>query len=298
VAARQLSFTRAADELNVTQSAVSHQIKHLEDLWEVKLFHRRNRRLELTDAGEALAPVAREFFQRLERTLDDIIGDQGHEALQVQVVPSFAVKWLVPRLEGFRETHPDIDVWISTSLESQVTLQNGRMDVAIHLGSGEYPGLESIRLMDEQIFPVCRPYLLEEYGVPADPAELCRLPLLLRHHEISRPTWEFWFQQVGVAPEIYGPALSDGTRYADSNMAVQAAFEGLGVALGRRAHVWDDIRSGRLVRLFDLEVAAPDSYYFVYPPDQAERPAITAFRKWLVAEVERAMVVYRQCPAA
>ncbi len=291
-AARHLSFTRAATELNVTQSAVSHQIKHLEDLWAVKLFERLPRRIELTSAGRALAPVAEEFFSRLERTLADLAETDGHTALQIQVLPSFAVKWLVPRLQAFRDAHPDIDVWITTRIAEHVRFEGGRLDGVIHMGTGEYPGLAATHLMGDQVFPVCRPRFLKEWEVPKEPADLCRLPLMLRQEEYSVPTWESWFERAGVPAEVYAKALSEGTRFPDSNMAIQAAFEGLGVALARRAYVWDDLKSGRLVRLFNVECAAQFSYYLVCPKNRAERPAVAAFREWLVAEAKRAEAEY------
>jgi len=292
VAARRLSFTRAAEELNVTQSAISHQIKHLEELWDVKLFERHPRRLELTAAGAALAPVARDFFTRLDRTLDDLAEDSGHTALQVQALPSFAVKWLVPRLQGFRDAHPEIDVWITTLVEEQVSFEGKKLDAAIHMSTGDYPDLASTFLMGDQVFPVCRPRFLETHGRPETPADLCRFPLLLRSHEFSTPSWEYWFDEVGVGAEVYGPALTEGTRYPDSNMAIQAAFEGQGVAMARSAHVWDDIVSGRLVRLFDIECAFHLSYYLVSPLDRADRPSVCAFRDWLVKESKRSEAEY------
>lgn len=292
-AARHLSFTRAAAELNITQSAVSHQIKHLEQLWELKLFERRARRLEPTPACLALAPVMREFFTRLDNTLDSLKADDGPRALRVEVLPSFAVKWLVPRLQKFRDLHPEVDVWISTRSRQNVDLQGGEIDIAVHMSEGDYPGLDSRFFMDESVFPVCRPRFLEEHGTPANPADLCRFPLLLRHDEILTPTWEFWFDQVGVAPEVYRPALGEGIHYSDSNTALQAAFEGQGIALGRRAHVWADVASGRLVRLFpEIEVPFNLSYYTVSPLGRAEQPAVQLFRLWLEDEAAAETAAY------
>ena len=293
-AARHGSFTRAAKELNITQSAVSHQIKPLEELWEVRLFERHARRLEPTPACLALAPVMRDFFARLDDTLDRLKADRGPKALRVEVLPSFAVKWLVPRLPAFREAHPEIDVWMLTSEHELRDLRAREVDVAVHMGDGKsYPGMESRFFMDEAVFPVCRPRFLEEHGRPERPDDLIRFPLLLRHEEILTPTWEYWFDQVGVAREIYGPALIDGVHFPDSAMALQAAFEGHGIALGRRAHVWDDVESGRLVRLFpEIEVPFNLDYYTVTPPGRSEHPAIEAFRTWLEAEGRAFMAAY------
>ena len=294
-AARHLSFTRAAEELNITQSAVSHQIRHLEELWELKLFERHARRLELTPAGRALAPVMRDFFTRLEDTLDDLMAADQPAALRVEVLPSFAVKWLVPRLPEFRAQHPEIDVWMLTSAHELADLTGREIDIAVHMSDGSYPGMDIRFFMDEAVFPVCRPRFLEEHGTPTDPADLCRYPLLLRHEEIMTPTWEFWFTRVGVAEDIYRPALSEGIHYPDSNTALQAAFEGQGIALGRRAHVWDDVQSGRLVRLFpEIECPFNLDYYTVSPPNRAASEAVMAFREWLEAAGTEAMAAYQK----
>jgi len=289
---RHLSFTRAAEELNVTQSAVSHQIRHLEDLWEVKLFDRHTRRLEATAAGKALAAVARDFFRRLDETLESVRDTGGHTALRVEMVPTFAIKWLVPRLQSFRDAEPDIDVWISTKVQDQLRLEDDALDAIIHLGGGDYPGLDSWPLMREYAFPVCRPRFIEEHGMPTSPADLCNYPLLLRHHEIDVPSWEFWFDVAGVPEEVYRRAISEGPRFPDSNMTLQAAYEGQGIALGRSAHVWEDLKQGRFQRLFDICCPFARAYYLVARRERGERPAVAAFRAWLIAEARRSQAEY------
>lgn len=280
-AARHLSFTKAADELNISQSAVSHQIKHLEDLWELKLFVRLTRKLEITPEGKALAGVAQTFFAGLTTTLDTLKADQGHQVLRVQMLPSVAVKWLVPRLQGFRDLHPDIDVWISTREDEELGFRSGRLDAAIHLGDAAGEDILSWQLMQEYEFPVARPRLLEDLGMPKAPADLCKYPLLLRTGDVGAPQWQGWFDNAGVSEEIYGPALRDGMRFPDSNMALQAAFEGQGIALARSAPVWDDLVSGRLVRLFEIRRLFQTQICLVSPKERATQPAFIAFRKWL-----------------
>lgn len=294
-AARHLSFTKAADELNVTQSAVSHQIRHMEELWGVKLFERRGRRLELTQAGRQLSAVAREFFTRLQDTLDSLSSSTGHTALRIEMLPTFAVKWLVPRLQSFHGDHPDIDVWISTSMNPNRHLDDGALDAAIELSHGDYgAGIDAWRMLREYAFPIARPRFLEQHGTPESPADLVRYPLILRHHEIGVPGWEQWFRRAGVPEEVYLPALKEGTRFPDTNTALQAAYEGQGIALGRTALVWDDLKQGRFVRLFDVICPFDMSYYFVCPHDRTDRPAVKAFREWLLAEAERAQAEYDQ----
>ncbi len=282
-AARHLSFTKAAEELNISQSAVSHQIKHLEQLWDLKLFVRLTRKLELTEEGRTLAPIAKSFFQNLTTALDDLKQSQGHSVLRVQMLPSVAVKWLVPRLQGFRDLHPDIDVWISTREDEDIGFRSGHLDAAIHLGDASSDDLLSWKLMQEYEFPVARPRFLEENGVPRSPADLCRFPLLLRTGIIGAPQWSNWFEAAGVSEDIYGPAIRDGTRFPDSNMTLQAAFEGQGIALARSAPVWDDLESGRLVRLFDVHRIFSTPICLVCPKAKAEHPAFIAFREWLLA---------------
>ncbi|MBT3908791.1 MAG: transcriptional regulator GcvA [Rhodospirillaceae bacterium] len=294
--ARHLSFTRAAGELNVTQSAISHQIKHLEELWDAKLFERRKKGLELTPAGRALAAVVRDFFTRLEDTLETIHHTPDDTVLRVEALPSFAVKWLVPRLQRFREAHGDADVWLSTSMHETVSFDGSDADIAVHMSRGEYPGYDVEFIMNESIFPVCRPRFLETHGAPESPADLVNYPLLLRHHEILTPTWEYWFDTAGVPEDVYVKALSEETHFPDSNMALQAAFDGQGVALARGAHAWDDVGSGRLVRLFpDFECPFNLSYFAISPPGRAEKPLVKAFREWLVAEGRRFCEEYEGC---
>jgi len=290
-AARHLSFTKAAEELNVTQSAVSHQIRHIEELWDIQLFERRPRQLLLTPAGERLAGIVNDFIDALGSALEDLKAEEGHTALRVEMLPSLAVKWLVPRLQGFRNKHPEVDVWLSTRQDIRPSL-GSTLDAVITLGDGQYPGLASWELMRDYVIPVARPRLLEEYGMPKTPADLCNMPLLLRHSGVLSPGWEYWFDHAGVPAEVYQPALREGTRFPDTNMAIQAAFEGQGVALARSAHIWEDLETGRLVRLFDIHCPSDVSVYFVCRADQVERPALIAFRDWLLSEARESQAAF------
>ncbi len=288
-AARHLSFTRAAEELNVTQSAISHQIRHIEELWDLKLFERRTRGLDLTPAGEELAEIVGRFVCELTDAVQQLHDAHGHTAIRVEVLPSLAVKWLVPRMQNFRDLHPDIDVWMSTRHDGKTMLDRGDFDAVIELSDGHYPGYSAWKLMSDYVFPVARPRFLEQHGVPATPADLCKLPLLLRHSgSILSPGWDYWFDYVGVPKDVYQPALRDGTRYPDSAMAIQAAFDGQGVALARSAHVWEDLQTGRLIRLFDIVCSSDVSVYLVCRKDRADRPAVVAFREWLSDEARSA----------
>lgn len=272
-AARLLSFTRAADELAVTQSAVSHQVKTLEDWAGVPLFRRDGRQVALTEAATKFLPAVTTALDQLAlagRKLQAV--DPGQGWLTVAVMPSFAAKWLVPRLIDFREKHPNVDVWIAT-FESQTGALGSDVDVAIRYGRGDWPGLTSVKVLSEELYPVCAPKLAEQLKVPAD---LAKMTLL---HDEMREDWGMWLRAAGVT-------TVDSTRgpgFDDSGLLIQAAIEGLGVALGRSVLVKGDLQAGRLVRPFTPSIMAEFAFYLVYAPETENAPKIKAFRDWLLA---------------
>lgn len=278
VATRHATFTSASEELHVTQSAVSHQLKNLEEIWGLQLFQ-RGKSLSLTPAGAALAPIVREFFMNLEATLSDLREQKGRVRLKVSTTYSFALKWLLPRLPSLSQHHPEILVTLETT-DKAIKFSNAESDVAIRFGSGNYPGLHSEFMFREQIFPVASPDLLNRFGVPHEPAELLRYPLLTRAGADLVPKWELWFQQVGVGIS----ALKESVRFADTNMTIEAALLGQGIALARSGHVEAEISDGSLVRLFDVPFPSPVAYYFVCPKGIESQPHIVNFRNWLLAE--------------
>ncbi len=279
--ARHLSYTHAAEELFVTQSAISHQIKHIEDLWEIKLFERRGRRIVLTEAGHALVPVVRDFIRRITATLEEITEKDGSSsALRVTLLQSFAFKWLVPRLGHFNHEYPDIDVWISTS-DELVVFDSEKADVGIRLGYGRWGNLHEELLLQEYVFPVCSPHFLEQYGVPENPEDLLNLPLLRRNAVDILQRWRDWFKDAGVVVK----KMPKGTQFPQTSLALQAAIDDQGVALARSAHVLDDVKAGRLVRLFPkVKSKSNVSYFFVCVPGRENEPQIAAFRDWLMRE--------------
>jgi len=286
-AARHLSFSRAAEELHITQSAISHQIRHLEELWEVRLFERRGRRLNLTLAGHSIAPVVRDFIERLSAILQELQDDDKHGALRVSLLQSFAFKWLVPRLGHFNQAHPDIEVWLSTTTEL-IDIGQGQADVAIRLGRGEWPGLHRVLLLREYVFPVCSPYFLERMTPPEKPADLLGYPLLRRYTKDITPRWRDWFRDAGVEVQ----KMPRGTLFSDSSMALQAALDGQGVALARSAHVADDLKAGRLVKLFKIYSESAVAYYIVCVQGRQNELAIKAFREWLLDEAQVAQAEF------
>ncbi|WP_445572065.1 transcriptional regulator GcvA [Pseudomonas sp. E102] len=286
VATRHPTFTAAAQELHVTQSAVSHQLKHLEALWGLQLFE-RGKSLTLTAAGATLAPIVREFFMSLEATLGDLREQKGRVRLEVSTTYSFALKWLLPRLPGLSRHYPELLVALDTT-DKIIHFSNAQADVAIRLGKGNYPGLYSEFLFGEQVFPVASPDLLQRLGMPHSPAELLHYPLLTRDGAELVPKWEDWFQKVGLELS----PLKESVRFGDTNMTVEAALLGQGVALVRSGHVETEISDGRLVRLFDVPFASPLAYYFVCPKGIESQPHIVSFRQWLASEALKVQHVY------
>lgn len=278
VATRHATFTAASEELNITQSAVSHQLKHLEEIWGLCLFQ-RGRKLQLTPAGAALAPIIREFFLSLETTLNDLREQKGKIRLKVSTTYSFALKWLLPRLPDLSRLHPEILITLNTT-DKAIHFSEEEPDVAIRFGNGHYPGLYSEFLFREQIFPVASPELLSRFGVPLLPIELLRFPLLTRDGADLVPKWNHWFERAGVGI----PALRECVRFADTNMTIEAALLGQGVALVRSGHVEAEISEGSLVRLFDLPFISPAAYYFVCPKGIESQQHVINFRNWLLAE--------------
>jgi LysR family glycine cleavage system transcriptional activator len=286
-AARHLSFTKAAEELHVTPAAISHQIKALEEQLGVPLFRRLTRALRLTQAGQAALPPMRDGFDSLADAVDLLRAHENSGALTVSLDPSFAAKWLVPRLDRFRAALPDLDVRLDAT-EKLTDFQRDNVDLAIRYGSGNYPGLEVERLLSEEIFPVCSPKLLEGPAPLAQPSDL-------RHHtlihlewdseNVTAPNWRMWLLAAGIHDINYtrGPVFSMTT------LALQAAIEGQGVALASSFLVADDLAAGRLVVPFDLSVCDPldFAYHVVVPKRTADLPKVVAFKTWLLDEIAR-----------
>ena len=275
-ASRHLSFSNAADELHVTHGAVSRAIRQLEDDLGQTLFRRSTRSVSLTATGEIYAQEVRLILDRLARATARARASASDDAINISTLDSFASKWLLPRLRHFRELHPDVDVRLSTG-DRLVDFRVDDIDLALRYGAGTYEGLEADFLMDEDLFPVCAPELLEN-GPPLDrPEDLANFPLI---HDVFHVDWKMWLTAAGV--ETIDPTR--GASYESSDLGIMAAVQGDGVALGRSKLVADDIAAGRLVRPFELAVAGSFAYYVVYPPGALEVPKVRAFRDWIIAE--------------
>jgi LysR family glycine cleavage system transcriptional activator len=275
-AARHESFTRAAEELCVTQGAVSHQVKALEAELGLKLFNRERQRLAITEAGRAYLVVVRDAFDRIAGGTERLLQRQSGGALTVSTSPNFAAKWLVHRLGHFAEAHPEIDLRVSASLH-HVDFAREDIDLAIRHGDGAGSGLHVTRLCAEELFPVCSPKLLNGRAALRRPADLSRFTLL---HVNDRQGWSQWLDFAGVT----GVSPSGGPILNQASMAIDAAVDGQGIAIARTALAAWDLIGGRLVRPFAMAMPASYAYWIVCPKAVAKMPKITAFSDWLLAE--------------
>lgn len=280
-AARLESFTAAAAELKITQGAVSQHVKTLERQMGLALFSRQPRGAVLTAEGRRIFAVVREGLDRLAEGFER---PDTERTLVVSALPGFTVKWLFPRLIKFDQQHPNIEVSISSE-GRLVEFRRGEADCAIRYGRGDYPGLAVEHLLNDDMFPVCSPELLKGRKPLRGPEDLDRHVML--HDEIRaidgvQPGWQSWFRQTGTQM----PKTANHRRFGQSNMVIQAAMEGMGVALGRQSLAIDDLVAGRLVRPFGAAVPSGFAYYLVYPREAARQPNVAAFRAWLHAEAQ------------
>jgi len=277
-AARHLNLRAAAEELNVTPSAVSHQIRGVEATLGVSLFLRANKRLFLTGDGRALLPGLSEGFGRIEHAVAELHNNQEQGVLTISMVSTFAMRWFLPRLPRFQQRFPDIEIRISTTMRP-VNFEREDIDAAIRHGDGAWSGMQCDRLFNVETTPVCSPDLLS-----ADPP--LNVPADLRHHILLHASargddWAQWFAHSGV-PSVK-PARE--LTFETTNFALAAAIKGLGVAIADRRIVEEDVESGRLVIPFEQTRPHPESYFLVCPLSQADKPKMAHFREWLMSEV-------------
>lgn len=293
VAARHESFSKAAEELNVTPAAVSQQIRILEELMGVQLFHRLNRGLALTTAGKAGLSKLQDGFRNVNDAVNQIRSAPNKQSLDVWMAPSFASKWLMPRMRRFVDLHPEIDLRISACAElvdtdamypslTEDILRKHDVDIAIRFGRGDYPGCDVERLMKVVVLPLCSPVLLQSNSKPlSTPVDLANHTLL--HDETpyeGRPDWSSWLQAVGLDS-------IDGTRglyFNRVSLALAAAVEAQGVVLSLEQLAMNDLTNGRLVVPFGHEVELEQAYYMIslHHSDSAEH--VIAFKRWLMEE--------------
>lgn len=276
-AARAGSLTRAAQSLNLTHSAISHQIKALESDFGVQLIERAGRGIRLTGEGERFATRVRSALSDLADAVREVTARTHARQLRVSVLPSFAARWLLPRIGRFFAAHPDIDLDVSAN-NQLVDFRRDDIDIAIRHGLGNYPGLVSEFFLDDVYFPVCSPKL-SGGRLPSRPEDLSRHTLLRSEGE----GWKPWFEAAGLD----WPEPSRGPMFNDSSHTLQAAIEGQGIALARSSLIGNDLHNGVLVQLFAITVPSDRKFYLVYPPKLADSPKLAPFRQWLFDEVAR-----------
>ena len=294
-AARHLSFKEAAAELHITQAAVSHQIKSLEEYLGIELFRREGRGVQLTEAARASLPRLRDGFDALAAAVETIHERSAETELSITAPPVFVARWLMPRLAEFSKLAPDIEVRVAASsrmvdagaldsavLMSNLDLRSETSGVEIHLGAGDYPGFRADRLFSVAMALVASPELVTGEPPLREPADLARHVLL---HDDAMDlvahgdAWQKWLESAGVADKVDG---SRGPRFSTNMLSLEAASQKLGVALALRPLVDADLASGRLVEPFGIEMNPGSAYFLVCPEVIADRPAVAAFRAWLL----------------
>jgi LysR family transcriptional regulator, glycine cleavage system transcriptional activator len=288
VTARRLNFSKAAEELHVTQSAISHRIRELERQLQTRLFQRGHRSLQLTPAGRTLADGIQRGLGTIREALASLDNRQPKSTLNVSVLTSFATRWLTPRLADFHQRFPRIDLMLQAD-DRLVDLASYGVDASIRFGSGDYPGMSVVRLFGDSTVPVCSPSLAEKFGPIRKPADIVRCPLLhdtyAEHnvHSESGADWYTWLRRVGAGdvPNV------GGLRFSNANLAIDAAANGMGFALARVSLLGSDLRTGRLVCPLPFTVATNFSYYFLCLPQRESDSKVRTFRDWLLDEAKK-----------
>jgi LysR family glycine cleavage system transcriptional activator len=276
-AARHLSYSRAAEDLFLTQSAVSHQIKALESELGTKLFRRAGRAMLLTGEGQRLYTHIRDGLASFTKGVATLRAGSGSQTLNISATPSLAAGWLVPRLSDFYYRHPEIDVNLRATT-ALADFDRDEVDLALRYGSGQWPGMRAEKLLSANVFPVCSPHY-RGGKLPTNPADLLEGDLL---HVGGLPSWEEWFKSANITLE----APLRGPRFGDYMLAVQAAKRGQGVMLGREAFIVEKLASGQLVRLVKkLPSLRTFDYYIVYPQGCDLPRKSRAFRDWMLEQV-------------
>ncbi|TRX57077.1 transcriptional regulator GcvA [Thalassomonas sp. M1454] len=278
VSARLLSFTKAADELFVTQAAVSHQIKLLENHLGLKLFMRKNRTLLLTEEGQSYYLDIKDIFNSLQESTQRLLAKRAKGTITVCIQPSLAIQWLVPRLNEFNKLNPDIEVRIKADDRNDGTLADD-VDIAFYYGHGHWPGIIADKVIAEYLQPVCSPILLSSENAVTDIASLQQHTLL---HDTSRNDWKRWFKLVGIKSS----KVDQGPLFSHSAIVLQAAVHGQGVALVNNILAKPEIDAGRLIAPFNKVLVNQDGFYLVCRDNQLDMARIAPFRNWVLETVK------------
>ena len=275
---RHMSFTEAARELSVTQGAVSHQIRALESWLGFELFQREGRALKLSRGARAYAETIANALQQIAAQTDALRQARSHAVLTVRGYTTFLVRWLIPRLPAFQSTHPEVEIRLESSADP-VDFRHDQADVAVLYGNGAWPELASDLLFKDELVPVCSPLLAGKSG-KLSAARLLELPLL--HLNARRRDWPDWIDMMGLARD----ADRRDMRFEDLSIVYQCAIDGLGVAMGQRKYLAEEIANGRLVVPVDKPLMRDAGYYLVCPKESAGDAKVETFRAWLLATLE------------
>ncbi len=279
-AARRLSFLDAAGELNVTPSAVSHQIRSLEEFLEIKVFHRLDKSVTLTTAGQSYYKMIRPALKKISDATEQIVTKAGGGVLTVTATPFFTTRWLLPRLYRFQEAHPKLEVRIHLAAEV-VDFSRSDADVGIRLGNGALDKLKAFRLLTESQTPVCSQKLIKKDTSAILASDLKQFVLL--GVDSCCDDWPYWFKKLGIDEEN----IKRGPEFQNTAQAIEAAVSGLGMALTDRRFVTPELESGLLVTPIKETIEKPNSFYLVYPKENDEVPKIKVFRDWILSEIEQ-----------
>lgn len=280
-AARRLSFTEAAVELNVSQPAVSKTIKLLETSLGFKLFNRSGGRLELTPEGKRLLGETQDAFDHLHLVITSLQRRNAKDVVRVSFSSSFVQFWLIPRLDGFKEANPDIALRIEESPRDDVDLEREDIDISARLGNGAWHNVRSWHFADEEVLPVCSPAHLKKHGPFSTPMELSGETLLhFEERHRQRMTWPDWFERMNVSR----PRLAEGLVFTDNLGAIEAAIRGQGIALGWKHLVRDHLQAGRLVPALDAVCRSGSAVYLVMASKRKLKPSAELFRDWILEQ--------------
>lgn len=275
-AARHESFSRAAEEIHVTPGAISHQIRALEEELGVQLFVRNGKRIAITEAGQRFAAAIRKALSEIAAAAAALQDQHRQQRLVVSAPPSFASRWLAPRLWKFIDRHPDIEVILQSGSQLNDLARDG-IDVGLRYGKGVYAGLKTEKMMEDFYYPVASPRY-REGRLPTSPQQLRDCHLLRMDEPVS---WLGWFELAGL--DLPDPA--GGLVTQDSSLTLRAAADGAGIALSRHAIASQEIAAGELVRLFDIALKSEHAYYFCVVPETLNKPSVLHFRQWLQEEI-------------
>ncbi len=277
--ARHLSFTNAAKELFVTQAAVSHQIKALEDYLGVKLFYREKRKVFLSDEGQKLLPSVVSGLQGIADSLENIRNYDSEDTIVVGVGSSFSANWLVHRLGAFYQKFPEVNLHLKI-FNNESDFNSGGTDMAVVWGIGDWQGLMCEKLMVVEFTPVCSPELIKKTHPLKTPEDLIHYPLL---DDPDYDIWQQWLEEAGIPERKY----KRRTVIRDANVVIHSTLEGHGIALCAVGIVQEYLDSGRLIRPFDNSITGGGFYYLVYPEKALRKPPVRLFKTWLVQEVRK-----------